>query len=104
MEANTQHKKLTQLSPHLFWDTPIEHLYWWEHRAFIVERVMNYGFIEDWNTIKEWYKKEEMKNIVTDIRTLDDFSIAFLSLILDLPKEAFRCYNDRQSRPSFWHY
>ena len=53
---------------------------------------------------EEWYKKEEMKNIVTDIRTLDDFSIVFLSLILDPPKEAFRCYNDRQSRPSFWDY
>jgi len=104
MEVHKQNNKLTQLSPHLFWDTPIEHLHWWEHRAFIIERVMNYGLLKDWNTIKEWYSKENMKTIVTSIRTLDDFSIAFLSLILDIPKDAFRCYNDRQSHPSFWHY
>lgn len=104
MQADSQPNIKSQLSPHLFWDTPIEGIHWWKHRAFIVERVMNYGFMKDWNTIKTWYDQAEMKAIVTKIRTLDDFSIAFLSLILDLPKESFRCYTEKQFRPSFWDY
>lgn len=82
----------------------MDDIHWWEHRSFILERVMNYGLLKDWNTIKKWYEKEEMKDIAVGMRTLDDFSIAFLSVVLDLDKENFRCYRDRQSHPSFWHY
>ncbi|WP_114752507.1 DUF6922 domain-containing protein [Pleomorphovibrio marinus] len=105
MKADSNSKQdIYSLSSHLFWDTPIEDIDWYQHRAFIVERVMGYGSIEDWEIIKKAYSKEEMREIVIGIRVLDDFSIAFLSLVLDLPKEEFRCYTERQYQPSFWHY
>ncbi|WP_162417591.1 DUF6922 domain-containing protein [Cyclobacterium roseum] len=95
---------ISSLSKHLFWETPVDSLDWWENREFIVERVMGYGQIGDWEIIKQIYSKEELKEIVMGIRVLDDFSIAFLSLVLDLPKERFRCYTEKQSQRSFWHY
>ncbi len=105
MKANTKPEyDISALSSHLFWDTPLENIDWYEHRSFIVERVMGYGIMKDWEIIKQVYTKEEMREIVTAIRVLDDFSIAFLSVVLDLPKENFRCYTERQSQPSFWHY
>jgi hypothetical protein len=45
-----------------------------------------------------------MGEIVTGLRVLDDFSIAFLSVVLDLPKEDFKCYTERQQQTSYWHY
>lgn len=105
MEAQARPQPdISKFSQHLFWDTPLENIDCYEHRAFIVERVMGYGLINDWEVLKQLYTKEELRTFVTDIRVLDDFSIAFLSLVLDLPKESFRCYIEKQSRPSFWHY
>ena len=100
---NTKTYPVSELSDHLFWDTPAENINGHAHRAFIVERVMGYGRIKDWHTIIRWYGKEELKSIVTSLRELDDFSIAFLSLVLDIEKEDFRCYREQQFRPSFWN-
>lgn len=105
MKASTKPAKgIFALSNHLFWDTPVENIDWYDHRAFIVERVMGYGEMKDWEIVKEMYSKEEMREIAIGLRVLDDFSISFLSLVLDLPKENFRCYTERQSQPNFWHY
>lgn len=93
-----------RLSKRMFWDTPLENIHWFDHRGFIIERVMRYGRFEDWELIKEWYGRDIMRATVVQLRDLDDISIAFLSLILGLKKEDFRCYRERQSHPSFWHY
>lgn len=87
----------------MFWDTPLENIHWYDHRGFILERVMRYGKIDDWHIMTEWYGKEELSKIAVRLRDMDDVSISFLSLVLELPKEEFRCYIDRQLRPSFWH-
>jgi len=102
IDTSTIHD-LSELSPHLFWDTPLENIDWHEHRAFIVERVMGYGRMKDWETIKQWYGKEGLRSIVTGLRELDDFSVAFLCVVLDLDKENFRCYTEKLSHPSFWN-
>jgi hypothetical protein len=92
------------LSAHLFWDVSVEEVDLEQHVAFIIERVMRYGKLKDWLLIKKIYGLEKIKTIVVELRELDDFSIAFLSLILNIKKEAFRCYKQKQSQPSFWNY
>ncbi len=99
----TSHE-VRHLSGRIFWDTPIENIHWFDHRGFIIERVMRYGRFEDWELIKKWYGRDTMRAAVVQLRDLDDFSIAFLSLVLSVKKEDFRCYIERQSQPSFWHY
>jgi hypothetical protein len=94
---------LSALSGHLFWDTPLEHIDGETHRAFIVERVMGYGRMKDWEIIKAWYGKSGLRAIVTQLRELDDFSLAFLSLVLDLKKEDFRCYTETWFQQTFWN-
>jgi len=94
--------QVSALSSRMFWDTPLENIHWFEHRHFIIERVMRYGQMTDWETIKQWYGPDIMREVVVELRDLDDISIAFLSLVLDLKKENFRCYIEKQSRQSFW--
>lgn len=95
---------ISDLSPHLFWDVDMAAIDWQTNKAFIVERVMAYGELKDWGILKKIYGLNSIKEIATNLRNLDDFSIAFLSLVLKVKKEDFRCYRLKQSRPDFWSY
>jgi hypothetical protein len=95
---------VSALSARMFWDTPIAHIEGHGHRHFIVERVMRYGRLQDWELIKAWYGFEGLREIVTALRDLDEVSIAYLCAILDLKQEDFKCYTRRQSLPSFLSY
>lgn len=104
MSTDLDHNKpdIHQLSTHLFWDTSIDRIDWKQHRSFIVERVMGYGRMEDWHLIKSWYGKEGLKSIVINLRDLDQVSMAFLALVLNLEKADFICSSRKQSQPAFW--
>lgn len=95
---------ISSLSPHLFWDVDIASVDWQSNKAFIVERVMDYGELKDWGILKSVYGLKAIKEVAISLRNLDGFSIAFLSLVLNVKKEAFRCYRLKQSRPDFWSY
>ena len=68
---------ISDFSPHLFWDTDKAEL----------------DFIKS---------KEEIKNVVINIRTLDKVTLAFLSQFFNIEKTAFRCYKQNRLNPSFW--
>ena len=95
---------INALSKEIFWDTPIENIDRKQHAGFVLERVMMYGTLEDWKILKRLYSKKELHNVAITLRTLDDFSISFLSLVLGIDKSQFRCYIQKQSQPSFWNY
>lgn len=105
MEAVAQQEyPIAALSKRMFWDTPIENIHGFEHRHFIIERVMRYGQMSDWEVIKQWYGRDVMREVVVELRDLENISIAFLCVVLDLKKEDFKCYRQKQSHPSFWDY
>lgn len=91
-------------SPHIFWDVSIQDIEIEQHGVFILERVMRYGKLKDWLLLKKTYSMALIEKYALSARDLDDFSIAFLSLILNVKKEKFRCYKLKQSQPSFWNY
>jgi len=102
--VDTEKYKLTDLSPHLFWDTRVQDVSWDEHDGFIVERVLEYGLMKDWNLIKEAYGLERIRDVSLKLRSLSDLSLSFLSWLFGLEKEQFRCYILRQSNQAFWSY
>lgn len=103
-EATSPTPSATALSGRMFWDTPVSNIHWHEHRHFIVQRVMRYGKLEDWKLIQQWYGPDTLREIVVSLNNLDAISVAFLSLVLNIDKKAFRCYTEKQSRQSFWEY
>ena len=94
---------VSKLSKRMFWDTPIENIDPVKHSRWIVDRVMRWGKVEDWELIKKWYGKSGLRKIVVTSRDLDNVSISFLCIVLDLKKEDFRCYIERQLHPNFWY-
>jgi hypothetical protein len=45
-------KPVELLSKHLFWDTPLINVDVEKNKGFIVQRVLEYGLMNDWNLIK----------------------------------------------------
>lgn len=93
-----------QLSRVLFWDTDYDSIDWDNKARYVIERVVAYGFVEDWRAIQHFYGMDRIREVVLQARDLDPKTLSFLSLIFDIPKEQFRCYTQIQSNPGHWVY
>jgi ribosomal protein S8 len=92
------------LSKHLFWDTDTKVLSIDKNKSFIIQRVLEYGFIGDWNLIKKWYGIKEIGEVALQFRTLEPRALAFLVNITNIPINKFRCYTTKQSIPKHWNF
>ncbi len=90
------------LSKVIFWDTDYDSIDWDKKARYVIARVMMYGTIDDWNAIKAYYGREIIEKEMLQERYLDNKTLSFLSLILNIPKEEFRCYKMAQSSPKHW--
>lgn len=96
--------KAEDFSPGLFWDIDTSGLDPIQHRPYIVRRVMECGTWQDWLLLCRNYSQDGIIQTARNLRTLDRKSLAFLSVIGNIPKEAFRCYNDKPSTTKHWIY
>lgn len=96
-------KVINQFSDHLFWDIDLAQINLSQHKSQIIFKVVEFGFLIDWELIKKLYSKEEIVEVVTNLGTLDKRTHAYLSLVLDIDKTQFRCYTQQQSSPNFWN-
>ncbi|MBI5370457.1 MAG: hypothetical protein HZA79_00375 [Sphingobacteriales bacterium] len=94
--------KITDFSPHLFWDVDRQKIDWKKNKAWIVKRVLEYGLLEDWNLLKQYYSLDQIGAICKELRFLDERSLGFISVLTGIPKESFRCYILKQSIPPHW--
>lgn len=88
-----------ELSKYLFWDSDYKNIDWDKRARYVIEKVVSLGTIEDWNQIKTYYGLGKIKEEMLQVRSLDPKTLNFLSHILDIPKEKFRCYTWKQSIP-----
>ena len=88
----------------LFWDVDYEDIDFAEHARFVIGRVVMRGNLDEWNALKEFYGLERIKSEVVKIRYLDKRTLSYLSVVLDIKKEKFRCYNTEPSIKALWDY
>lgn len=88
----------------LFWDVDINDLDPDKHRRYIIQRVIEFGTLGDWNQIKEYYGLDQIGKEMKEARSLDDVSLSFLSLATGISKENFRCYSTKQSHRQHWNF
>lgn len=86
-------------SENLFWDVRREDINVERHSAYIVQRVLEYGTIGDWELLKSHYGLPRIVEIAKQLRSLEDKALSYLSVISCTPKESFRCYMLKQSAP-----
>lgn len=92
------------LSRVLFWETNYDTIDWDNHARYVIERVLSFGNMSDWQAIRAYYGMDRIRDEMLQSRDLDRKTLNFLSFIFDIPKEKFRCYNTIQSNPGHWVY
>lgn len=95
---------MKHFSSNLFWDINQNDIDMEEHASFIVQRVLEYGTMEDWNYVVSYYGISRILSITLQLRSLDPKSLAFISAITRTPRENFRCYTMMQSNQQHWSY
>lgn len=95
---------MKHFSSNLFWDINQNDIDMEEHASFIVQRVLEYGTMEDWNYVVSYYGISRILSITLQLRSLDPKALAFISAITKTPRENFRCYTMMQSNQQHWNY
>jgi hypothetical protein len=90
---------LNNLSAHLFWDVNPDALDFNKNKKLIIQRVLDYGLINDWNILLKTYGISEIAKTAVSLRDLDKKSAAFVSLLSKIPQEQFLCFSSKQSTP-----
>ncbi len=88
----------------LFWDVDYESIDFKKHASFVIGRVAMRGNLDEWNTLKEFYGLEKIRSEVVSLRYLDKKTLSYLSTILNIKREDFRCYNTEPSIKALWDY
>ena len=91
-------------SPIIFWDVDPSKIDWEKRARFVIGRVVKYGTVEDWTKLKKHYGLKRIGSEMMNERDLDGRSLSFLSCILEIPKEKFKCYNLGPSHPTHLNF
>lgn len=102
MNMTSQKEYLSHLSSHLFWDMDIDKVDMDTYPAQIIQRVLEYGNLKDWQLILSYYGLEKIVSICRSLRTLDPKALSFICCISKTFKEQYRCYYTKKSNPTLY--
>ncbi len=94
---------IKKISPYLFWDIDMQYADMETCPEQIIQRVLEYGDIEDWRIIQSYYGLPRIVECCKRMRTLDPVALSFICGISKTSKTEYRCYHTRQSNPTLWN-
>ncbi len=94
---------IDEFTENLFWDTDIQELDMNEYPAYVIQRVLEHGEMNDWRLINRFYGLPKIVEVCKSLRTLDPVCLSFICTISHTNKEDYRCYRTRQSVPTLWN-
>jgi len=92
------------LSKKAFWDVRFEEIDFENHVRFVIEKVFNHGNWADQIAVMNYYGLERLKKEVVSIPNLRPTVVSFLSALLQIPKEEFRCSITKPLNQLHWDY
>lgn len=96
--------KISDFSKHLFWDLKREHLDLDKNDAYIIRQVLEYGKLQDWILIKNYYGIKKISQKAMAFRSLEKKALSFISTLSGISITKFRCYTTQQSIPPHWNF
>lgn len=94
---------IDDFSQHLFWDVDKGTFDFEKYKNFFIQRVLEYGKMNDWRLIKKLYGMEAIKQASLQARSLDAVTLSFVATLFKIDKTEFRCYKHRQLFPNLWN-
>ncbi len=95
---------IDEFSKHLFWDVNRENLDIEKDKSYIIWQVLEFGLMDDWFLIRNYYGVKQIGEIATSFRSMDKKNLSLISYLSGIPKENFRCYTTQQSNPPHWNF
>ncbi|WP_321480243.1 DUF6922 domain-containing protein [uncultured Bacteroides sp.] len=95
---------INDFSPYLFWDVDKEAIDMNMHASYIIKRVLEYGQLNDWHLIRDFYSLSVIVEKAKSFRELEPRALSYIALISNTPIEEFRCYTIQQSIPQHWNF
>ena len=95
---------LDHINKTYFWDIDPAHLDECLSKRLIIERVMNFGNLQEIVLVKNHYGTKEIKLILCNLNYIDPKTLNFLSLLLNIPKIKFKCFTRTQLTTQPWSY
>jgi len=103
MQNEQQQLIIASLSPHLFWDMDMREIDLDKYPGHVIQRVLEYGNLQDWDMIKSYYGIDKIVDCCQRLRSLDPHALSFICCISNTNKESYRCYNFTQSFRTLWN-
>ena len=94
---------INDFSQHLFWDVDLSDFDFQKHKVHLIQKVLEYGLIKDWNLLKQIYGLKTIKEVSLNLRSLDAVTLSYLATIFNIDIKEFRCYKHRQLFPNYWN-
>lgn len=94
---------INDFSQHLFWDVDLSDFNFQSHKVHLIDKVLQYGLMSDWNLLKKVYGLETIKEVTLNLRSLDAVTLSFVATIFNIEKTEFRCYKHKQLFPTYWN-
>ena len=95
---------INAFSSHLFWDIDKRLLDLNTCPGQIIQRVLEYGTLDDWKLILHYYGLEKIVKESQQLRSLEPRALSFICSLSDTKKEDYRCYHMQQSNHAHWRY
>jgi hypothetical protein len=90
------------INKRIFWDADLSKMDMQVHKDFIITKVVEWVHFHEFKALIKYYSKDEIINALTSQKYLSKRTHKFATAILDIPKEQFECYTQRQLRPNAW--
>ena len=94
------HPLVNQLSSYLFWDIDKDSFNADKNSAQLIKRVLEFGELDDWRTVRDYYGLERIARDCKTLRSLRPEALSFVCVVTGTQKEDYRCYTFRQSFPT----
>jgi len=96
--------QINHFSKHLFWDVDRATLDMDTNSSYIIKQVLEYGLMNDWSLLQQYYGMTLIAREAVKYRDLDKKAMTFIAFLSQTPIHEFRCYNQQQSTPQHWNF
>ncbi len=85
---------ISNIPPHLFWDTDTTQVDSVIHKRFIAQRILSRGSMFDFKLMNTHYSTKSLIAEIKQIRDLDKKSANLAAFYYSIPKDKMRCYKE----------
>lgn len=95
---------ISHLSSYLFWDIDLNRFDTEKNSIQLIQRVLEFGQLEDWRFLRDFYGLNRIVSDCKAMRTLDPRALSFICAVSGTNKEDYRCYIMRPYTQPHWGY